>query len=446
MAEWLKRTTQVRVEKSAWVRIPHPVILAGLKKLKCSLCIFQLLPRPEMFSSFHFPSRFAVFRGPYHNKLRTELVDSIMIYDTTPSADDTFYTATIRSNLLAGTIVGNDNQPDKTVRSVKIHSPLRADHYGRPFSPSNERFVVLPFELEVYINTIPIFIKVLAFESTNWMPRYEGLSHLIQKINGESFKYHYQHIYYVASILMKQATSASSRWLQCIADPYSVMNHPDIRSIPCAHISPRNVHRLREETIEDIYYQSVHNLAMDLAIAAVEAEDDYSASFDASVSQVAPPAEPMETDVEEAAKKARLATLEYTRLRKELKMKRDQSVPVFRGMWIKKPTADGRDVEPSVPGLATIDDVREGIDDCPWPYQVYKNHVKTEIEKGTQCPITMEPLSACKVLNVSMNCGHIYSTAAITQWTNMTGAENSMCPTCRTPIAGMWQMTVKSCI
>ena len=66
------------------------------------------------------------------------------------------------------------------------------------------------------------------------------------------------------------------------------------------------------------------------------------------------------------------------------------------------------------------------------------------MNKGTECPITMERLSECKVINVSMNCGHIYDAAAISKWTKLTGSENAPCPACRTPIAGMWQIHVKN--
>jgi Anaphase-promoting complex subunit 11 RING-H2 finger len=55
----------------------------------------------------------------------------------------------------------------------------------------------------------------------------------------------------------------------------------------------------------------------------------------------------------------------------------------------------------------------------------------------------MERLSDCKMVQVSMNCGHIYEAHAITKWTNITGSQDAQCPACRTPIAGMWQLHVK---
>jgi len=420
-----------------------------------------------MYAYSSFPSRFAVFRGPYHPTLRTEIVDSIMIFDTTPSDDGSFYTATMRSWF--GTIVGDDNMPDKTVRTVKIHSPLRTNHHGLSFSPSNERFVVLPFSLEMNVAWVHNAIPILAFESNNWMPRFDERLvelQLLHKVQSEVFKHHYQNIQYVAGTLMRRTEPIADyiQWLRSLPDPYSIMNHADIRAIPFWSISPTNIHTLRRNTIEELYHSAIGEVAADLAGAMAEADaaagDDYSSMFDAAAGYVAPEEEaeeeaeaeaeaepePEYTDEErlaEAAQAARNAALEYSRLRKEYKAHRDPSVPIFRSMWIKKPTADGRDVEPIPDEMATEVEVRMGTDGCPWPYHVYVNHARAEIEKGSMCPITMERLSECKVVNVSMNCGHIYEARAITKWTNVTGAQNAPCPSCRTPIAGMWQMRVK---
>jgi hypothetical protein len=143
-----------------------------------------------------------------------------------------------------------------------------------------------------------------------------------------------------------------------------------------------------------------------------------------------------------AAQEARNTIKAYLRLRKEAKVERDPTVPQVLGVWIKKPTADGRSIEEGLDEMVTAVEVREGTDSCPWPFFVYENHVKAEIAKGSECPITMTSLALCKVVNVSMNCGHIYENKAIVAWTNVTGAENAKCPSCRSSIAGMWQMSV----
>jgi len=149
--------------------------------------------------------------------------------------------------------------------------------------------------------------------------------------------------------------------------------------------------------------------------------------------------------VSDAAHNARQALLTYAKLRKEAKAPLDVTVPRLRGIWFKRPTVDGRDLEETeADEMATIAEVREGTDGCPWPYFVYSNHAKVELDKGTECPITMVPLSSCKRVSVSMSCGHIYESKAITAWTNVTGAHDAKCPTCRTPIAGMWQIRTKT--
>ncbi len=148
--------------------------------------------------------------------------------------------------------------------------------------------------------------------------------------------------------------------------------------------------------------------------------------------------------VNDAAQTVRQAILDYSRLRKEAKVSVDDTIPRLRGMWIKKPTADGYALEETeADEIVTGAEVREGADGCPWPYFVYANHAKVEIDKGAECPISMIPLASCKNINVSMNCGHIYESKAITAWTNITGARDANCPTCRAPIAGMWRLSVK---
>jgi hypothetical protein len=326
-----------------------------------------------MYSYSSFPSRFAVFRGPYHSTLRTELVESMMIFDTTPSEDGSFYTATLRPWF--GTIVGNDDMPDKTVRQVKIHSPLRADHHGLPFSPSNERFVVLPFTLEVNAaswvhNAIPI----LAFESTNWMPRFDERLvelQLLHKLQGESFKHHYQNINYVAGVLMRrQELPPYIAWLQSLPDPYAQMNRAEIRAIPYAHISPTSLHILRRNIIEDYCNRNtVAGEVIDAAVAAVEPPsvdyEDYSSMFDGAAGYVAPALE-----------------------------------------------------EPVLPAI---------------PDFILENHLAHEVQKGTECSITFESLSSLAEVAMSRDCGHFFEPEALKAWGKVQQNEGKLivCPVCR---------------
>ena len=333
-----------------------------------------------VYSSF-FPSRFAVFRGPYHSTLRTELVDSIMVFDTTPSEDGSFYTATMRPWF--GTIVGDDNMPDKTVRQVKIHSPSCKDHHGNPFSPSNERFVVLPFRLEMNVDWVHNGIPILAFESSNWMPRFEPLSEIqmLHRIQGDSFKYHYQNIHYVAGALMRRQMPLPLyiMWLQSLADPYAEMNRSEICTIPYAHISPTNIHTLRRNIIEDYCHRNmVAREVIDAAVAPATQPppelphlneldgftEDYSSMFDAAAGYVAPAEEP---------------TL------------------------------------PSIPDF------------------ILENHLAHEVQKGTECPITFESLSSLTKVAMSRDCGHFFEQEALKAWGNVQQNMGApiVCPVCR---------------
>ena len=212
------------------------------------------------------------------------------------------------------------------------------------------------------------------------------------------------------------------------------------RNAEAAEVARWNRERQEEdERIEDAIEENRQEMA-EHAEAQMEAEE---AAARGDVDE-RPIQEDMLERVAEAAQNARNAIKSYLRLRKEAKVERDDTVPQILGVWIKKPTADGRSIEEGLDEMATAVEVREGTDSCPWPFFVYENHVKAEISKGSECPITMTPLASCKVVNVSMNCGHIYENKAIVAWTNVTGSENAKCPSCRAPIAGMWQMSVKS--
>lgn len=195
-------------------------------------------------------------------------------------------------------------------------------------------------------------------------------------------------------------------------------------------------HRERQEEderIEDAIEENRQEMA-EHAEAQMEAEEAAErGEVDDSLGRVA-----------DAAQEARNSIQAYLRIRNEAKAARDATVPQFIGGWIKKPTADGRGIEEGLDEMVTVAEVREGADSCPWPFFVYENHVKAEIAKGGECPITMVPLASCKSVNVSMNCGHIYESKSIVAWTNVTGSENAKCPSCRAPIAGMWMMRVKS--
>jgi len=343
-----------------------------------------------MYAYTSFPSRFAVFRGPYHSTLRTELINSIMIFDSTPSADDSFYTATMRP--WVGTIVGHDDMPDTAVRTVKIHSPLRANHHGNAFSPSNERFVVLPFTLEVNATSwVHSAIPILAFESSNWMPRFDEQLielQLLHRIQGEMFKHHYQNINYVASALMRTTAPLPSyiTWLQSLPDPYTLMNRSEIIAIPYIGLSPTNIHTLRRNIIIDYHRRNMAaGTVIDAAVAAVQPPavdyDDYSSMFDAAAGYVAPAETPL--------------------------------------------------LQEEPPTISAF---------------ILMNHLAHEVQKGTECPITFEPLISLAKVAMSPECGHFFDPEALKAWgrTQLSAGAPIICPVCRTQLRNVIEMTNNS--
>jgi hypothetical protein len=183
--------------------------------------------------------------------------------------------------------------------------------------------------------------------------------------------------------------------------------------------------------------------AEEAELAAAAAADGADSRLAADEADAREAYERIRPDVDDAAHDLRTAQVVYNRLRSEARLKRDATLARHVGMWLKVPTGDGRTIERIHDELATEVEVRSGTDGCPWPYFVYENHVRAEVAKGLECPITMTPLSSLKHVHVSMNCGHIYDPKAIVAWTNVTGAENATCPTCRAHIAGMWQIRTK---
>ena len=351
-----------------------------------------------MYAYSSFPSRFAVFRGPYHSTLRTELVESMMIFDTTPSEDGSFYTATLRPWF--GAIVGDDNMPDTTVRTVKIHSPLRANHYGLPFSPSNERFVVLPFTLEVNATSwVHSAIPILAFESTNWMPRYEPLStiQVLHRIQGNSFKHHYQNIHYIAGVLMRQQTPLPPyiAWLQSLPDPYAEMNRAEIRAIPYAHISPTSLHILRRNIIMDYYQRNtVARNVIDAAVAATVV----------AVAAALPPA-------------TQPPAVDY-----------DDYISMFDAAAGYVAPAETSEEPPTISAF------------------ILMNHLAHEVQKGTTCPITFEPLISLAKVAMSPECGHFFEPEALKAWgkVQQSAGAQIICPVCRTQLHSVIEMTNNS--
>lgn len=71
-----------------------------------------------------------------------------------------------------------------------------------------------------------------------------------------------------------------------------------------------------------------------------------------------------------------------------------------------------------------------------WPVFVYQNHVHMERSKGTECAITLTPLTDMPSVAVNPTCGHIFEPAALTSWITSCRekGEIPLCPTCRIAI------------
>ena len=75
-------------------------------------------------------------------------------------------------------------------------------------------------------------------------------------------------------------------------------------------------------------------------------------------------------------------------------------------------------------------------EESQWPVFVYQNHVHMERSKGTECSITLTPLTDMPSVAVNPTCGHIFEPAALTSWITSCRekGEIPLCPTCRIAI------------
>ena len=71
-----------------------------------------------------------------------------------------------------------------------------------------------------------------------------------------------------------------------------------------------------------------------------------------------------------------------------------------------------------------------------WPAFVYQNHVRMEMSKGTECPITLTRLADMTEFAVNPKCGHIFEPTAFTRWLKDASerGEPLVCPLCRTEV------------
>ena len=176
-------------------------------------------------------------------------------------------------------------------------------------------------------------------------------------------------------------------WLRSLTDPYTVTNHVDIRVIPYSNLSPTTIYNLRRDVIDDIYRHNVATVAEQLVGAILE-----------------------------GATEEVLAEGEYM----------DSIFDAAAGY-----------VAPEEPSLSTT-----------IPAFILMNHLAHEVQKGTTCPITFEPLSNLAQVAMSPDCGHFFQEEALKAWGNVQQSAGAaiVCPVCRTALNQVVTMTNNSYI
>jgi hypothetical protein len=219
------------------------------------------------------------------------------------------------------------------------------------------------------------------------MPRFDERMvelQLLHKLQGMAFIHHYQNIHYVAGTLMRrQELPPYIAWLQSLPDPYAQMNRAEICSIPYIGLSPTNIHTLRRNIIMNYYSRNTAaGTVIDAAVAAVGTAQ--------------PPA------------------VDY-----------DDYSSIFDGAAGYVAPAD------DVPALPSIPDF------------ILENHLAHEVQKGTECPITFEPLSSLAEVAMSRDCGHFFEQAALKAWGKVQQNEGTSiaCPVCRKALSEVVVMT-----
>ena len=201
----------------------------------------------SFLSNMPFPSKFAVFRGPYDPKISIETADSAMIFKATPSGE--FFALSVCPWM--GYIVESRRMPDKTVHAAPVRM---ADKDG---AHSVQPYIVLPYAVERIIPCVGRSeqIPMIAFANTDWMPPPTPASdHMLEM---EEFKRRIRHIPYIANVLMNSEDSAPHiMWFRCMKDPYSILNDIVIASIPLevaadvVYMARNNVIQRRYEELE----------------------------------------------------------------------------------------------------------------------------------------------------------------------------------------------------
>jgi hypothetical protein len=299
---------------------------------------------------------FAVFRGSYIPYITSEWVHSAMIFDITLSADGDFFTATFRG--WRGYIVEDNEHCENDIRNIKIHSPLRMNQYGRPFSPKYEKYVVLPyFVRQVQPGNTAIKIPVWQFDNMNWMPRTEQI-------------------------------------------PTTILHPIDS--------TPQSIHAIR-----GTIYMARHFISIGAVDNAHDSVYEWMKhrNLTGLISDVQPDVNPHLSGL--AWWNSMCAKWSFHRqFQEQRRIQEAAEVPYYDATYDDASTEEGEATEVLRPQA---------------PYFVYANHFAAEAVRGSECPITMEPLASIKDAIVSVTCGHIFQKAAFETWQKTCNT----CPSCR---------------
>ena len=327
-----------------------------------------------------FPSCFAVFRGPLLTEsFAFEWINSVMIFDSTECMDEDngdYIAATLRP-WVSGSFVHDDNPltPDATIYDVKIHTPSLSSFVD------THRYMRTPYSITKHGDGTGLFefnIPVLAFQSTDWMHQTTSpmFRHVIEC--GEPFLLHMRQIVFLVNERMRLHPTIT-RFLETRTNLYDLIHYPSSDEPDrneCQHIT---------FWYERLFHVPFRVETLDEAVPETEAS-----SLPYSGQDIVPR---NLNDAFVATATAPTTTAPFEPL--------------------------GWNAQPS-----------------DWPVFVYQNHVRMEMSKGTECPITMTPLADMTEFAVNPKCGHIFEPAAFTRWLQEASerSEPMVCPLCRTDV------------
>ena len=341
-----------------------------------------------------FPSRFAVFRGSPADSASFEWINSVMIFDSTECEDEdngNYYAATMRPWVLGSSLLDeNPVTPDSTIYDVKIHVPSQSSFADK------RHYMRMPYSITKYIgiNTgiVEFTIPVLAFLSTDWLPRATTIPHPFRRMlnHGEASLIHMRQMLFLAIERMRLHPNIT-RFLEMRTNLYDLIHYPS-RDEPertdGQHIAFWHDRLFRMSGREPLMSSLPQTEQQELESIRRNLNGGF--GYDPPLRVAPSGVEPLDAVAATAASAA--------------------SIPFEPLGWNAQPS--------------------------DWPVFVYQNHLRTEMSKGTECPITLTKLADMTEFAVNPKCGHIFEPVAFTRWLQESSqrGEPMVCPLCRTDV------------